>query len=281
MNTALDKKMVLDQQLDRVQRGVLGIAFSAFIILFTLAQNSGPEFISGIAYNALVSPFALLSLCVLLIAVHRYQYFKSISVEAKNSNQTLRNTLRELSAKANYDELTGFPNKRLLEDRFSEAVTRAKRDKSLVLLYRVTLTDFHSIASNYGSSIGADIIRMTGERLGSILRSTDTVVRLGSCNFVLIIESVDSPEGVAIVNKKIMKKLGRSFTVQGNDPISAREEVTMARYPWDGVTLDALMTAATDKLDNSRTLPRWIDALSDRFTDMSPSQFDFLRDTAS
>ncbi len=281
MNTLLDKKMILDKRLDKIQRGVVGLGFSAFIVLYTVAQNSEPELISGVSYISLVAPFALLTLAVLLMAIQRYQYFDCIRSDAKQKNHALSNTLRELSTKANYDELTGFPNKRLLEDRFSEAVTRAKRDKVLVLLYRVTLTDFPSLLKKHGSAVGADIIRITGERLGSVLRSTDTIVRLGDCSFVLIIESIDCPDDVETVNKKLMKKLGRSFHIEGNDPISAHEEVAVARYPWDGVTLDALMASAVEKIDQNRTLPRWIDNLSDRFSDISQSQFDFLRETAT
>jgi GGDEF domain-containing protein len=133
----------------------------------------------------------------------------------------------------------------------------------------------------HGDTVGADIIRMTGERLAGILRSTDTIVRLGSCEFVLIIESVNNHEGVIFLNQKIMKKLGRRFALDGIGSISAHEKVTTARYPWDGVTLDALMSAAVNELDQSRILPRWVDALAAKLTDISPSQFATLRDTSS
>ena len=279
MKILLDKTTMLDQQLDRIQRGILGLGFLAFVIIYAVAANTKPDPIAEIPHYLLILPFVLLPLAILLIALKRYTHAQKTCANAKKKNIFLFNTLREMSAKANYDKLTGFPNKRVLEDRFSEAVNRAKRDKSLVLLYLVTLTDFHSIVSNHGDAVGADIIRMTGERLAGILRSTDTIVRLGSCEFVLLIESVNNQEGVAFLNQKIMKKLSRKFAINGIGSISAQEKVTTARFPWDGVTLDALMSAAVDELNQGRRLPRWVDALAAKLGDISPSQFAALRDT--
>lgn len=273
MHIILNKNCNLDQRLDRVQRYILGSGFIAYLTLYAATQNVKSEVISAFPQNLIALPFALLSFCILFIAFRRYRYAKAISTHAKLKNQALYNSLREQSTKANYDELTGFPNKRLLEDRFGEAVNRAKREKSLVLLYRVTLPDFHSLVVNQGAAVGAEFIKIAGERLGSVLRSTDTIVRLGSCEFVLIIESIDNPEGVVVLNKKIMKQLGEKITLECGNIIVANEKVAVARYPWDGVTLDALMTAAVDKLEQGRKLPRWVDALAAKLTDISPSQF--------
>ena len=190
------EKMFPQHQLDRAQRIIIGVGFGAFIAMYFYAQHAESSLIAKTSCLALISPFALLTLLVLAIAVQRHKYFTAAKLAAKNENRALNNVLQELSTKSNYDELTGFPNKRLLEDRFGEAVARARRDKSLVLLYRVTLTDFNAIVASHGNRVGNEIIRMTAERLGNTLRSTDTIVRLGGCNFVLIIESVDCTEDV-------------------------------------------------------------------------------------
>ena len=280
MSIESDKNAVLDRRRDRAQWFLLGVGFIAYIALNKVAQNPEFELITKIPGIIITSPFALLTFLILVVAIQRYYYYIDISKKAAKINQNLTRSLRKLSERSNYDSLTGFPNKRLLEDRFNVAVNRAKREKSLFLLCKVNLANFQSIVSKHGDQVGDKVIGITGKRIESALRDTDTIVRIEGCKFILIIESVDSPEDITAVTSKIRRKLGKHFAVNGN-AIAAVEEVTMAKYPWDGVTLEALMIATETKIDRKNIPPDWIDAISDKFTEMSSSNFAFLRENAA
>jgi len=268
-----------DSLLDKAQQVLLGIGFSGFLALTFAERKLDLALFTQISSWTLVAPFVAIVLLVFLLTRRRLRLVMEQLLSAKHKNKTLNNNLRAASEKLNYDELTGLPNKRLLQDRFEEAVIRAKRDKSLVLLYRVSLADFTQIVAKHGNSVGLDLIRMVSERLESAVRSTDTVVRTGACNFVLIIESVDSVDGIAPVSRKIRGKLGNIFPVNGLEPLYAVEHISMAKYPWDGATLDDLMKAAENKPEAAQPGPNWVDAMSDKFSDMSQSSFAFLRES--
>lgn len=276
MNIQNDKGAQVDLRRDRMQLALIAIGFIVYAGIYAVSRNPEAGAIYSLPGIPVILSFALMVFLVLMIAIQRCRYYKTASANAKSANRKLTRAVRQLSEKLNYDPLTGIPNSRLLEDRFNMAVVRAKREKSLFLVCEVVLPAFQSIVTKHGERAGEAIIIMAGKRIERTLRSTDTIVRMDGCKFVLIIESVESPEDISLVARKIRSKLGKSFTVGGKE-ISAVQEVTMGRFPWDGVTLEALLAADAVKDDRKIAVPGWIDALSDKLADMTPSNLAFLR----
>jgi len=94
---------------------------------------------------------------------------------------------RQLEHIANYDALTGLPNRLLLADRLHQAMTRAKRrNESLALAY-LDLDGFKAINDNHGHNAGDHLLTVIAERMKQCLRESDTIARLGGDEFVVVL----------------------------------------------------------------------------------------------
>lgn len=96
---------------------------------------------------------------------------------------------------AHFDPLTGLPNRLVLEERLSEALEQARISATRVALVFVDLNGFKAINDHYGHAAGDRVLVTTATRLKKILRSTDTVARIGGDEFVVILQGL--PQGLA------------------------------------------------------------------------------------
>jgi GGDEF domain-containing protein len=93
-----------------------------------------------------------------------------------------------LLAQAHYDNLTGLGNRNLLADRFHFAVERSQRSKTSFALLMIDLNNFKSVNDNYGHLAGDEVLIASAKRLITAVRASDTVVRLGGDEFLLLVE---------------------------------------------------------------------------------------------
>ncbi len=280
MHTESAAALASDGRLDTAQRCFITLGFPAFILMSALVPKLADVTLAQATEVTQLAMFVLLSIAVFCVGYRRLVSFKQQISDVRLRNRRLYTRLRELTLKANYDGLTGFPNERLLADRFSEALARVKRQKSTLTLYQITLADIDAIIQQHGGAIGTQIIRELGERLEGVLRGTDSIVRLKNSEFVLILESVNSQEKLEKVNRKIMRSLSPDFVLEGQAPISAQEKVAVAQFPQDGHTLDALMSVANARMTSDTTLPACMDVVVHEYSDVSPSQFSLLMATS-
>ena len=266
-------------RLDTAQRCFITLGFPAVVLMSALVPHVAGVALPWTSEVAQLAMFILLSIAVCGLGHCRLLSFKLRISNVHIRNRLLYARLRELTLKANYDGLTGFPNERLLADRFCEALARVKRQKSTLALYRITLADMDVIIQQHGGAIASQIILELGNRLGGVLRGTDSIVRLKNSDYVLILESVNSQEKLDRVNLKIMRVLSSDFVVEGQAPISAQEKVAMAQYPQDGHTLDALISAANTRMTRDMTLMPFREIVVREYADVSPSQFNLLMTT--
>lgn len=101
-------------------------------------------------------------------------------------------TLEELSAihelDALHDALTGLPNRRLFTDRLKQALARAGRNKSRLVLIYIDLNRFKLVNDMWGHDAGDFLLREVASRLRSVTRETDTLCRSGGDEFYLLVE---------------------------------------------------------------------------------------------
>jgi diguanylate cyclase (GGDEF)-like protein/PAS domain S-box-containing protein len=117
-----------------------------------------------------------------------------------------------------YDTLTGLPNRALLLDRLTQALTRKKRwpDKSFSVLY-LDLDDFKNINDSLGHMTGDQLLVMIAESLKTILRTTDTVARLGGDEFILLLEDTQGMQDAAEIAQRILKSLSTPSYLNGHE----------------------------------------------------------------
>jgi diguanylate cyclase (GGDEF)-like protein/PAS domain S-box-containing protein len=104
---------------------------------------------------------------------------------------------------AQYDMLTGLPNRRLFYDRFELAMERTKRHQCLLGLIFLDMNRFKEINDTYGHGTGDDVLVCFAQRLKECTRKMDTVARLAGDEFVVIVEDMKMPEAAVTVAEKI------------------------------------------------------------------------------
>jgi diguanylate cyclase (GGDEF)-like protein/PAS domain S-box-containing protein len=117
-------------------------------------------------------------------------------------NDITRQKLAEekIERQANYDSLTGIPNRKLLKDRLQQAVARYKRHRTIAGLLFMDLDHFKTVNDSLGHQAGDILLRKTAKRLEGILRTEDTVARFGGDEFVVLLPDLGRDSKTALFN---------------------------------------------------------------------------------
>lgn len=114
---------------------------------------------------------------------------------------------------ANFDNLTGLPNRKLLEDRLKRAVAQAHRKHTTVALLFIDLDRFKPVNDRYGHAAGDELLRQVARRLEHCLRDEDTVARVGGDEFVAMLPDLRLAEAPTRAAEKIVAVLSEPFRV--------------------------------------------------------------------
>ena len=144
---------------------------------------------------------------------------------------------------ANFDTLTGLPNRRLFRDRLEHEMRKTDRDRGLLVLMFLDLDHFKEVNDTMGHDAGDQLLVEAAKRMLACVRATDTVSRLGGDEFALILGSVPSAQLAERVAGEVLKTLSAPFTVKGeNAHVSASIGITF--YPDDAKDAESLMKNA-------------------------------------
>ncbi len=147
---------------------------------------------------------------------HAYPYEDGLSVYFRDITERKR-TEERLSYLAQYDVLTGLPNRTLFRDRLDRAIVRAKRDGHLVAVMFLDLDRFKDINDNLGHSVGDEILVLVAARFKEQLRDIDTISRLAGDEFTFLIEGTTEAGQVIAVADKILKVFTRPMAAAGHE----------------------------------------------------------------
>ncbi len=139
---------------------------------------------------------------------------------------------------ANFDALTGLPNRTQLDDRLKYALGLAKRSGGHLAIMFVDIDRFKDINDTLGHSIGDAFLVEVAKRLQSVLREEDTVSRLGGDEFILMLPGNDA-KGAAQVAQKLLEVIAEPCQIAQYD-LTVTASIGIALYPDDGVDLETL-----------------------------------------
>ncbi|MBI4990059.1 MAG: EAL domain-containing protein [Rhodocyclales bacterium] len=148
-----------------------------------------------------------------------------------------------LAEVASHDNLTGLPNRNLLNDRLGQALAHARRHDGLVAVGFVDLDRFKVINDTLGHDAGDELLKEIARRLSGCLRGCDTVARQGGDEFVVVLTDLARPEDASIVAQKLLDALSPPMTLNGREIVPGAS-LGFAIFPQDGDTLQALLMAA-------------------------------------
>jgi len=139
---------------------------------------------------------------------------------------------------AHFDQLTGLPNRTLLQDHFRYALSLAQRNQQQLAVMFLDLDHFKVINDTLGHSIGDQLLMEVGRRLKEAVREEDTVSRLGGDEFILLLPGVDA-NGAAKVARKLIEAVALPYQYEVHELI-ATPSIGIALYPNDGEDMETL-----------------------------------------
>ncbi|MFZ2727037.1 MAG: EAL domain-containing protein [Methylococcaceae bacterium] len=143
---------------------------------------------------------------------------------------------------ANFDVLTGLPNRVQLDIRINYAINLAKRAKSQLALLFLDLDHFKDINDTFGHSMGDTLLIAFAKRLCSVLREEDTLTRLGGDEFIILLPNINA-DGAARVANKLLMAIAQPYKIEQYD-MSLTASIGIALYPDDGIDLESLSKSA-------------------------------------
>jgi len=143
---------------------------------------------------------------------------------------------------ANYDLLTGLPNRTQLNDHLKYALSLAKCGNGHLALMFLDLDHFKDVNDTLGHSIGDALLVELAKRLRQVLRTEDTVTRMGGDEFILLLPGVNAI-GAAHVAQKLLDAIAESYLIELYD-LALTASIGIALYPEDGVDLETLCKSA-------------------------------------
>ena len=150
---------------------------------------------------------------------------------------------RQLRHMATHDVLTGLPNRVLLDDRLTQAMAHADRDKHSFALLMCDLDRFKLINDSLGHRAGDELLQEVARRLTGVMRAVDTVARVGGDEFVLVANAIADPDEAIQLATRAVKALQAPVRIAGID-IHASPSIGIAIYPADGTSIEALLAHA-------------------------------------
>ena len=144
---------------------------------------------------------------------------------------------------AYHDVLTGLPNRALFNDRFAIALAAAKRYDKRIGIMVLDIDYFKNVNDTLGHAAGDEVLKDFSARLLSILRKTDTVMRIGGDEFVIMVTDAHDPEHITNVAEKVLEATRKPFMFHEH-VVRVTASVGISSYPEDGEDVEALLRGA-------------------------------------
>ena len=160
------------------------------------------------------------------------------------TDMTKRKTLElQLQQYANYDTLTGLPNRRVFYERLERLVADKDRGDEKVALLYIDLDGFKEINDTYGHEAGDDVLITIGNRLVKFISGSNFVARLGGDEFALVLAEAEEREGVEKLAATIHGSLQEPMTTKGGT-YQVGASIGIALYPESCSDSDTLVRNA-------------------------------------
>jgi diguanylate cyclase (GGDEF)-like protein len=179
---------------------------------------------------------------------------------------------QQVLALASHDRLTGLPNRRLFDDRLSQAVLTAHRDQRAGALLLVDLDGFKGINDSLGHRAGDQVLERVAQRLAGLARANDTAARLGGDEFAMVLNAVTTPEIAMEVADKVLLSLVAPIGLDDGQYVLASASIGVALFQGDPTEpLTALIDRADRALYASKRNGKGVASLAEAFGTPHPA----------
>lgn len=169
------------------------------------------------------------------VVLRRVAMFSDVT-DQKRAEQTIWQ-------QANFDPLTGLPNRRMFHDRLEQEIKKAHRSGLSLALLFLDLDHFKEINDTLGHGMGDLLLKEVAKRISSCARESDTVARLGGDEFTAILSEVDDFGSIARIAQDILRILADPMQLD-DETIYISVSIGITLYPEDATTVEELVKNA-------------------------------------
>lgn len=163
----------------------------------------------------------------------------SLTIEKSNRKQTEK----EITHLAYYDQLTNLPNRILLQEELQSAIEKAERDDHMVAVMFFDLDQFKIINDSLGHKFGDALLSSVAERIKSCVRQVDMIGRMGGDEFILILPKIKQSSDAVIVAERITQAFEKTLVIHEQE-LYVTTSIGISIYPIDGTEHDILIKNA-------------------------------------
>ena len=156
---------------------------------------------------------------------------------------------------ANFDALTGLPNRQMLRDRLEQSMLLATRSNAKVALVSIDLDNFKEVNDSLGHEAGDRLLVQAGQRIQQCVRNTDTVARMGGDEFMVVLPSPPDASILGALAQSILDALDKPFSLS-DQTVYVSGSAGIAVYPSDGMDIDLLLKHADQALYEAKSAGR-------------------------
>jgi len=167
---------------------------------------------------------------------HRYVGLLSDITEKKQSEDLIW-------TQANFDNLTGLPNRRMFRDHLQQEIRKSQRSQTPLALMFLDLDGFKYVNDTLGHDMGDILLKEAAQRLNGCMRASDSVARLGGDEFTVILSELHDPGNVDRVARHILKTLSDPFQL-GEEIVHVSASIGITLYPNDSTEIEDLIKNA-------------------------------------
>jgi diguanylate cyclase (GGDEF)-like protein len=189
----------------------------------------------------------ILSFLFLVITLLLTLFNASIAERAAREN-----SLRLLAQK---DALTGLPNRILFFDRLDHAMRRTRRTKAQIALLFLDIDNFKGVNDTLGHLAGDALLIEFGHRLTQVVRSSDTVCRLGGDEFIILLDPIDKPAHAESVADAVLKRVAEAVELS-SQAVHITTSIGIAIYQGENITPDEFIARADRALYKAKNSGR-------------------------
>lgn len=140
---------------------------------------------------------------------------------------------------AQYDTLTGLPNRHLLLDRLGHAIAQAEREGMQLAVVQLDVNRFREINDMFGHRMGDHVLKEIGKRLGTAIANVDTIARPGNDRFIVLSKLTDKVEAMLLACT-VQQVFADPFAT-GSESVFVSACISIAVYPSDGRDSETLL----------------------------------------
>ncbi len=144
---------------------------------------------------------------------------------------------------ANFDTLTGLPNRRMFRDRLEQEIKKAHRADLPMALMFIDLDKFKEVNDTLGHDMGDILLVEAARRIVECVRESDTVARIGGDEFTVILSELEDTASIDRIAQSIVGKLTAPFQL-GEDKVFVSASLGITVYPNDATAIDSLLKNA-------------------------------------